>query len=183
MAKSTITYDAAKVSAAFADIALAIDIAAYEGMDAAMKTAEKDAQETAAWREEGHYTVDYPSGEWSWQVTGLARSSITAYVVPNKKLTHFPDYWTTSHWNGIALQHPHKYDDSLTSSPSADPDKAIGIITMNVAYAPYLQDYEKSIANVPITVEVLEMNWVPVYIPIINGVMQRSMARVAAKYT
>lgn len=180
---SQVKFDGGKMTAAFLDIRASLQAAAERGMQKAMAQAEKDAQGTAHWREANTYTLDYPSGEWTWTVTGLARSSITAYVVPNKRLKHFPDYFTTSYWNGMPKVHPHRFDDSLTSSPGPDPDRVIGIITMNVAYAPYLQDYEQEIGVQPIVVEVLEMNWTPVYVPVIRGVMQVEMARIAAKYT
>ncbi len=183
MPLSSIKFNRGLLRRAVEDFRTAIEKSAEVGMDRAMKMAQHDAAGTAHWREANTYTQEYPSGEWTWTVTGMARSSITAYVVPGRGLRHFPDYWTTSYRNGMPLQHKHSFDDSIASTPTPQEGKVIGIITMNVAYAPYLQDYERSIGVQPITVEVLAMNWVPVYVPLIQGVMHAEMARVAKRYT
>lgn len=160
-----------------------VEIAAEGAMSRVMRQAEADARSTAHWRDANTYTVKYPSGEWTWTVTGLARASIHGYVVPNKRLKHFPDFWTTSYWNGNPRLHPHTFDDSITSSVPEVAGKISGVLTMNIAYAPHLQEYESREFGWPVTIETLDMNWAPVYAPMAGGEMQRRLVAFAAQYT
>lgn len=158
-------------------------LAGEEGMQKVVDQAADDARQIQHWREPGPAEEDYPSGHWEWEVTGMAAASIQGYVVPNKKLHGQPSRTTISHWNGIALRHPHSTDDSVTGDHNPDPGKVIGIVTMNIAYAPYLQDYERREGETPVVVEVFDTMWSQVYIPtILRPAIEKAMARVAHTY-
>ncbi len=177
-------FNAGEFSAAMVDLAEGMRDAGKEGMEAVVAQAELDAQSIQHWREEGTYNETYPSGtNWVWTVTDMARTSITGYVVPNKKLKSLPNFATTSFRNGQALTHQHKQNDNVTGDHSFIPGQIIGIVTMNVAYAPYLQEYELSLGEQPVVVEVFEQNWSRYYVPsILRPTIERHMQRVAAKY-
>lgn len=175
---SSFTFNEGAFLGALSRLRDGIEEAAREGMEEVMSRAEMDAQAIARWREEGTYSKSYPSGDWTWTVTDMARSSITAYVVPNKRLKRLPTFETISTWNGIPLRHEHRTDDSVTGNHSASANVVVGVVTMNVAYAPYLQEHEMELASYPVTVEVLEMNWSRVYVPtVLRPIMERVMAR------
>lgn len=178
-------FNAGAFSAAMDDLAEGIKEAGREAMEDVVSKAELDAQAIQHWRDEGTYTETYPGGTtWEWTVTDMARTSITGYVVPNKKLKALPNFATTSYRNGQALVHPHKQDNSVTGDHSLIPGQIIGIVTMNAAYAPYLQDYELSLGEQPVVVEVFEQNWSRYYVPsILRPAIERHMQRIAAKYT
>jgi hypothetical protein len=178
-------FNAGPFSAAMKDLGLGIEYAAHKGMEEVVSVAEMDAQAIQHWQEEGQYEVAYPSGTtWTWTVTDMARSSITGYVVPNKRLKNLPSFDTTSYRNGQALRHPHGADDNVTQDHQPQPHTVIGIVTMNVAYAPYLQAYELGGGELPVTVEVFEQNWSRVYVPsILRPAIERYMQRIVAKYT
>ncbi len=181
---STFKFNRNAFLTAMGDLRLGVINAAEEAMEAVVSKAAKDAQDIKKWRDEGWYSEDYASGNWTWEVTGMAAASIQGYVVPNKTLHQQPTYETVSYWNGIPKKKVHATDSSVTGTYNEEQDKVIGIITMNVAYAPYLQEYEMDLAQYPVTVEVLEMNWATVYVPrVIRPIMERVMGRIARKYT
>jgi hypothetical protein len=154
------------------------------GMRAVMQQAQEDARAIDHWRSPGRYEEEYPSGLWSWEVTGMARSSIVGYVVPDKRLPQAAAFYTTSYHDGEPLQHPHSTDDDVTGDYREDPDTVTGILTMNVAYAPYLQDYEIRANGEPVVIEVLDANWSSVYVPtILVPAIDRALESVIRQYT
>ena len=178
-------FNAADFAAAMLDLGIGIRTAGEKGMGEVVAQAEMDAQAIQHWREEGTYNETYPSGtNWEWTVTDMARTSITGYVVPNKRLKSLPSFETTSYRNGQALRHRHQQNNNVTGDHTLVWGQIIGIVTMNVAYAPYLQDYEMGLGELPVVVEVFEQNWSRYYIPsVLRPVIERHMQRVAAKYT
>lgn len=177
-------FNAGAFSAAMTDLAEGMRDAGRVGMEEVVSQAEMDAQALQHWNEEGQQSGEYGGTEWVWTVTDMARSSIVGYVVPNKKLKSLPNFATTSYRNGQALVHPHHQDNNVTGDHAPLPDRIIGIVTMNVAYAPYLQDYELSLGALPVVVEVFEQNWSRYYVPsILRPAIERHMQRIAAKYT
>lgn len=153
-------------------------------MRLAMKEAEKDARSLAAWRSPGRYEVDYGrAGTWSWEVTGMAEASITGYVVPDKNLFQgFEE--TTSFHNGRPLRHPHRTDDSVTGNYRDSPDVVKGVVTMNIAYAPYLQAHEELEHGGPVVEEVLRIYWESYYWPnIIEPELDRVLRYTIGVYT
>lgn len=161
-----------------------IEAAAREAMAKAMEVAEQDARAMYSWRQPGTYTEDYPSGTWEWTVTGMSAASITAYVVPDKKLKRFPAVTTTTYWNGIAKTHVHQIDPALTGDYNEEPGKVKGVVTMYTGYAPYLQAHETGAGGqeYPVTVEVLEVNWETLYCPkIIQPTIEKIMTRIARR--
>jgi hypothetical protein len=181
---SSFKFNRSAFQLAMGDLRMGVIEAATEAMEQAVAKAAKDAQTIKAWRDEGWHEQDYPSGHWRWEVTGMAKSSIQGYVVPNKTLQQQPTYGTVSYWNGMPKQKIHSTNDSVTGSYSEERDRVIGIVTMNVAYAAYLQDWEMTRSQYPVTVEVFEMNWSSVYVPrVIRPVMERVLGRIARKYT
>lgn len=181
---SSFKFNATRFQKAMNDFEQGIREAAETAMQKVVKQAATDARAIKQWRDPGEHTQVYPNGdEWTWTVTGMAAASIQGYVVPKKNLAKLPTVWTTSYRNGHPLQHPHYTNDSVTGDYSADDTKVIGIITMNVAYAPYLQDWEMEGGGAPVTVEVLEFNWDRVYVPIVRREMEKHMGRIARRYT
>ncbi len=181
---SSFTFNKDAFSVAIGDLRLGVIVGANEAMEKVVAKAAKDAQSIKQWRDEGWQEEDYPSGHWRWEVTGMAKASIQGYVVPDKSLQQQPTYETVSFWNGIPKQKIHNTDDAVTGTHAQENERVIGVITMNVAYAPYLQEYETTLSQYPVTVEVLEMNWASVYVPrVIQPVMERVMGRIARKYT
>lgn len=178
-------FNAGQFATAMDALAEGMKAAGREGMEEVVAKAEMDAQGLEHWRQEGQYTETYPNGTtWEWTVTDMARTSITGYVVPNKKLKSLPNFETVSYRNGQALRHLHHADNNVTGDYAPLPGEIIGVVTMNVAYAPYLQAYELSEGELPVTVEVFEQNWARYYVPsILRPTIERYMARIAARYT
>lgn len=162
--------------------------AAQIGMEDAMAAAERDARQLARWRSPGHYTEQYDSGAiWEWDVTGFALQTIKGVVIgKNSPTVNLPDFsgpttTTIKHSanaNGEynwAFNHPRETDSSLFDPVSpAHNEEYVGVVTMYAAYAPYLQRKEMTggehgvpSAGLPVTVEVLAVNWTTVYIPTI----------------
>lgn len=181
---SSLRYHRDDVQQATTALAREMRKAARKGMQAVMDKAAEDARAIANWRDPGRYEVDYPSGRWSWEVTGMAKASIVGYVVPDKRLPQQARMTTTSYHNGAGLTHPHYTDDGVTGSYADNPDVIQGILTMNVAYAPYLQEHEIEMDGEPATVDALEMNWARVYVPnILVPAINRALDRVASIYS
>lgn len=155
--------------------------AAEDAMTAAMEVAEQDAQALKRWRDPGTYSED----GWEWQVTGQATASITAYVVGHRQQKALnPAPQTTVSHNGRAFRpKTHSIDTGLEGTYVQQPGVVTGIVTMNVAYAPYLQKKEiggavwgQPTAGRPVTLEVLELNWSSLYVPqIIVPRLERAM--------
>lgn len=158
---------------------------AKSAMRKAMKEAERDAKEAYQWRSPGRYEVDYGrTGIWSWEVTGMSAASITGYVVPDKVLPQLPYQETTSYYNGLPLRHPHATDDGVTGNYRENPDVIKGVLTMNTAYAPYLQDYEELELGGPVVEEVLEAWWDGHYWPnVIVPELERALAYTISVYS
>lgn len=181
---SGLKYYAADLIQAKSALGAGMRRAAKKAMKAAMKQAEADAKSIYQWRNPGRYEEDYPSGHWSWEVTGMAAASITGYVVPDKDLKQLPTTVTTSYHDGVALRHPHFTDDGVTGDYREDPDIIKGVLTMNIAYAPYLQAYETDTFGDPVVIEVLEANWASYYVPsVIAPEIDRALQTVISQYT
>lgn len=150
--------------------------AGEEAMAALMQQAEQDAREMADWHPIGTYEETYGDVVWNWTTTGLAAQSIQAYVVPNKKLDQ-ASYENYSFKNGMPLKHIAKTDDRVTGNHRPEDGKIIGIITMNAAYASYLQDWEAEEGDQPVAVRVLQVNWTSYYVPLLQSLMQTAMTR------
>ncbi len=190
MAKSTF-----KVAQGFAQSlqvrAAAIQQAATEAMTQVMAQAEQDAQSLYRWREPGYYSETDAGGDtWTWRVTGASAASITGYVVGNKQLkSNNPGQQTTilresDHGPDKAYRHFHGVDPSLTGDYQERPGIVQGVVTMYTAYAPFLQMKEiagghwgqPSPGN-PVTIEVFEVYWEHVYIPLLERLISRRMDR------
>jgi len=184
MSESGVEFDATAFSADMKALELAMREASREAMAEMIRQAVEDARSLKRWRDPDRYEQLYPSGHWSWEVTGMASSSITGYIVPDKKLPRLASRITTSYHDGRALTHPHYVDDRVTGDYVDREHVVQGVITMNIAYAPYLQDYEMKVAGEPVTVEVLRVNWSSVYAPrILTPVLERAMERATAAFT
>ena len=184
---SSITYKAAFMRQAVTDLGQAIQLAATEGMEKVVAQAAEDARSLADWRAPGEQTETYPGGvTWEWTTTGMAAASIQGYVVPNKRLRGQSTQWTTSYRNGIPRQHIHATDDSITGNHQAPRHTIVGIVTMNIAYAPYLQRWEMEGAGQqePVTVEVFRVMWSFYYVPnILKPAISAALDAVARRYT
>jgi hypothetical protein len=181
---STVTFRAGSMHDAFASIGKSLRVAVEETMQTLMDTAADDARAIEHWRNPGRYEEDYGGNTWSWEVTGMAAASIQGYVVPNKDLAGQATKVTTSYWNGIALKHPSSTNDAVTGDHQAAPEHIVGVLTMNVAYAPYLQEYELRQGYTPVVVEVFDAQWAQVYVPqILRPGIERFMERVQKRYT
>ena len=91
-------------------------------------------------------------------------------------------------------EHPHRpadprvvaFYDALTGDYPEEPGVVQGVVTMYTAYAPYLQMKEiaggvwgqPSPGN-PVTIEVLEVYWEPIYIPMLERIITQRMSRYA----
>jgi hypothetical protein len=179
----TLKFDRSGFAADRRALTKALRRAGEKGMAKVVKQAETDAKAVYSWRRPGTYTVQYPGAEWTWTVTGMAAASITGYVVPNKRLNTLATIVTTSYKNGVPLQHPHFTDNAVTGDVAEEENMVIGVVTMNVAYAPYLQDYEMQGGDSPVVVEVFEMNWERVYIPSLAATIEAEMALAAQQFT
>lgn len=166
--------------------------AAELAMEQAMAMAEKDAHQLRRWRDPGYYSEQDRFGDtWTWRVTGASEASITAYVVPHKRLKSLPGQRTIITREGAdgfdkAYEHLHHTDASLTGDYQDEPDKVKGVVTMYTHYAPYLQQKEinggvwgQPSPGSPVTVEVLEVYWDAVYVPMMERVMTSYMRRFA----
>jgi hypothetical protein len=183
---SDITFNAGALHTAATDLAGALREAGRQGMQKVVDRAAADAKGICNWNHPGPQEKEYPDGtRWQWMVTGMAAASIQGYVVPNKSLTGQASVETTSYRDGLPLRHPHSTDDGVTRDYADDPDRVIGVVTMNVAYAPYLQDWEQETFNQePVTVVVFEAFWSRVYVAtILRPTIEKMMAQVARKYT
>jgi hypothetical protein len=183
---SDIKFNRLALEAAFDDIATQLRLAAEEGMQKVVDRAADDARGIYNWNRPGDQEQEYPNGTvWQWEVTGMAAASIQGYVVPNKRLRGQADRLTTSYKNGAPRQHPHWTDDAVTQDHAPDPDKVIGVVTMNIGYAPYLQEWEQeTFGQPPVTVTVFEAFWSRVYVPtVLRPTIERAMRSVARKYT
>lgn len=184
-----------KVAAGFAQSlqvrADAIQKAATDAMTQVMAQAEQDAQQLYRWRTPGYYSETDAAGDtWTWRVTGASAASITGYVVGNKQLKSAnPGQQTTilresDHGPDKAYRHYHGVDPSLTGDYSEKPGVVQGIVTLYTAYAPFLQMKEiagggwgqPSPGN-PVTIEVLEVYWDVVYIPLLERLITARMDR------
>lgn len=166
--------------------------AAEAGMLKAMEMAEDDARQLRRWRDPGYYAEQDRFGDtWTWRVTGATDASITAYVVPHKRLKSLPGQRTIITREGAdgfdkAYEHLHHIDPDLTGTYQEEAGKVKGVVTMYTHYAAYLQQKEinggtwgtPSPGN-PVTVEVLEVYWDAVYVPVIERVMTSHMRRFA----
>lgn len=169
-----------------------IQQAAEQAMEKAMAMAEQDAQQLKRWHDPGYYSEQDRFGDtWTWRVTGASEASITAYVVPHKRLKSLPGQRTIITREGAdgfdkAYEHTHGTDTSLTGDYTEEAGKVKGIVTMYTHYAVYLQHKEitggswgsPSPGN-PVTVEVLEVYWDAVYVPLIERTMTAYMRRFA----
>lgn len=179
-----------KLNPAFGAAVLALGVgiqaATEDAMAAAMEVAEQDAQALKRWRDPGTYSEDDRAGNtWVWQVTGQATASITAYVVGHRQPKALnPAPQTTVTRNGHAFRaRTHSIDTALEGTYAPQPGVVTGVVTMNVAYAPFLQRKELGgavwgipSAGQPVTLEVLALNWSSVYVPqIIAPRIERAM--------
>ena len=181
---SGLAYYAADVQQAKSELGNAMRGAAKKSMQSAMKQSEADAQRIYHWRRPGRYEKDYPSGHWVWEVTGMSAASIKGYVVPEKELAQLPTTVTTSYHDGVALHHTHYTDDGVTSDYGVTPDIIKGVLTMNIAYAPYLQEYEIDNFGEPVVIEVLEANWDSYYVPsVIAPEIEHLLQSVISQFT
>jgi hypothetical protein len=187
---SKFEFRASAFSAALDALAQGIKEAGEVGMQKVVDAAAEDARRIKSWRDPGEYEEDYDSGHWQWTVTGTAAASIVGYVVPKKTTLRGAAEMTTSYWNGIPLKHPHPLDDSVTQDTAPQDDTIIGVVTMNVAYAPYLQAWETDHGfmggqqEYPVTVEVFEMMWGNHYAPnILRPEIEKRMAAIARRFT
>ena len=169
----------------------AMQRAATEAMQQVMAQAEQDAQQLYRWRDPGYYSEQDRNGDtWTWRVTGASAASITGYVVGNKRLkTNNPGEQTTilresNHGPDKAYRHSHHIDPTVTGDYQERPGVVQGIVTMYTHYAPYLQMKEiaggvwgqPSPGN-PVTIEVLEVYWDAVYVPMLERLIGRRMDR------
>jgi hypothetical protein len=169
----------------------AIQRVAQEAMAEVMAQAEQDAQQLYRWRDPGYYSETDAGGDtWTWRVTGATAASITGYVVGNKQLkASNPGQRTiitreSNHGPDKAYEHFHGVDPSLTGDYSERPGVIQGIATMYTAYAPFLQMKEiagghwgqPSPGN-PVTIEVLEVYWDAVYVPLLERLITQRMDR------
>lgn len=178
---SKFTFDFTGFKSDLEQLEQGMKVAGKHAIRAVVEKAAEDATYIIHWRTPGMWELDYPSGNWQWEVTGLAHQSIFGYVVPDRDSPDIGNTVTTSYWNGIALNHPHYTDDSVTEDYSEDPKRIIGVVTMNINYAPYLQDFEMSNGEEPVTVEVLSMNWDAAYVPgIVVPILDQEMSRFAS---
>lgn len=184
---SSFTFNRALFAGACADLREAIKTGARSAVQKTIDQAVIDAREMAAWNEDGSDQQEtYGDGDtWEWHVSGLARESIQGYVVPDKQLAARATTFTTSRHNGQPLIHPHATTDSVTGDYANDPNKVVGVVTMNAAYAPFLQEWETTAGGqqVPVTVQVFSLNWDGYYAPrIITPELEQHMEAVARKY-
>lgn len=168
-----------------------IQEAAKLAMTQVMAQAEQDAQQLYRWRTPGYYSEADAAGDtWTWRVTGATAASITGYVVGNKQLkSHNPGQQTTilresDHGPDKAYRHFHGVDPSLTGDYAERPGVVQGVVTMYTAYAPFLQMKEiaggvwgQPSAGNPVTIEVLEVYWDVVYVPMLERLITARMQR------
>lgn len=166
---STFKYNRKVFSAAMQRLRNKIGEAAAEAVDIVVKDAAQTAREIAAWRDPGRHEQLYGGTFWSWENTGMARSSIQGYVIGRGALYDLPAMVTTSYENGVPLRHPHTTDSNVTEQRSPIPGHVIGVITMNVHYGPYLQEWEIDQGREPATIEVLDSHWAAIYVPMLRS--------------
>jgi hypothetical protein len=154
-----------------------VNYAARQAMEKTIKQAARDAKGLVEWRAPGEQAEVYGDTLWEWTTTGSAAKSIQGYVVPNKNLQQFSTQ-TTSYRNGQPLSHPHYTDDTVTDNHSVEKGKIAGVLTMNIHYAPYLQEWEEDNGGVVVE-EVLDANWDANYVPtIIEPTMAKALDNV-----
>ena len=156
------------------ELSTGIEDITFHALDQAMQEASTDAKAEARWRKEGEYVeVDQAGNTWEWDVTGVARDSITAFTVsPNNDSKNLPSSSahslvtkTTPDGFITIYDHDESTDDSNVVTPSPTSGEIIGVLTMTSDKAEYIQG--KEIAGgewgipdpgQPITIETLEAN-------------------------
>lgn len=124
------------------DLRIRTEQAAEEAANAVAARAGDDAKELYAWHRPGVYVVEYGADLWEWTVTGFAASTITAYVVPDKKVFVGAGPVTTSYINGIPLNHPSFADEAVTETHSKKDGVFTIVITASAEYFSYIQLFE-----------------------------------------
>lgn len=144
---------------------------AKSGMQSVMQLAEQTARRLAEWNEPGEWSQMYGATHWRWTTTGLSRASISAYLLTDPHQHTYSPQWTVSYRNDSPRQH-HHYSVRRPIPPSKGRNTITGIITMTAHNAPYLQKWEQT----PVTVQVLEDNWGPVYIPMLRALLESTLS-------
>ena len=146
----------------------------FNALDEAMQEAENDARNEYRWREDGSYSeVDQAGNTWEWEVTGVARDSITAFTIgQGRDSRHFPSASsstavtrTTPSGFVTEFNHEEGTDESLITAPSPKSGEIIGVLTMDFDRIEYLQGKEISGGTwgtpgpgQPVTIDALENN-------------------------
>lgn len=176
----------------------AAEDAADQAITKVIKQAEQDAREQATWHTAGeHQGVGKDGSIWVWEITGLARDSIFGSVITTKRKVNPPrlDYGETTvtrdipradgSYFEVRYTHQHHTSASLRPTYTAVPGVYKGVLGITAWYAAYLQNKEiygaawgspKQLGS-SITQFVFQINWEPVYLPLMKKTFQNRLRR------